>query len=52
MEGDDDLGAGAMDFAAPDLHNLADRDWFIAADIEYSFEDEVGVMPAARKAVA
>jgi hypothetical protein len=32
-----------MDLSAPDLHNVADRNGFIAAQIEDTFQDEVGV---------
>lgn len=41
MEGDDDLGAGAVNLAASDLDDLADGNRLIAADIEHSLEDEV-----------
>ena len=48
-ECDDDLGAGAMDFAASDLHDLADRDRLIATDVEDSLEDEIGVQSGGSK---
>ena len=34
-----------MYLPAPDLHNLADRDGFVAAEVKNSFQDEVGVQP-------
>ncbi len=40
-----DLGTAAMDLPASNLHNLADRNRFIAAQVEDSFEDEIGVQP-------
>ena len=42
-ECDNDLGAATVDLPAPDLHNLADRNRFVAAKVEDSFQDEVGV---------
>jgi len=44
-ECDDDLGAATVYLPAPDLHNLADRNRFVAAKIKNSFQDEVGVQP-------
>ncbi len=44
-ECDDDLGAATVYLPAPDLHNLADRNGFVAAEVKDSFQDEVGVQP-------
>lgn len=43
------IWCGAMNFAAPDLDDLADGDWFIAANIEHSFEDEVRIHAGGSK---
>lgn len=41
-ESDNDLSAGAMDFEAADLDDLADVDGFDAAEVEDAFEHEIG----------
>lgn len=42
-EGHDDLRAAAMNLAAPDLNDPADRDGYVTAKVEDALEDEVGV---------
>ncbi len=44
-ECDDDLGAPTVYLSASDLHNVADGNRFVAAQVEDTFEDEVGVQP-------
>ena len=42
-ECDDDLSTASVDLPAPDLHDFADRNRFVAAKIEYSFQNEIRV---------
>ena len=44
-ECDDDLSAATVYLPAPNLHNLADRNGFVTAEVKDSFQDEVGVQP-------
>ena len=38
-----------MDFPAPDLDDLADRNRLVAPEIEHSFQDEIGVQAGGSK---
>ena len=46
---DNDVGACALDFATANLDHSSDRDRLIAADIQNSFENQVGIQAGGAK---
>jgi hypothetical protein len=48
-EGDDNLGACAVDFPSPDLDHTADGHRFVAPQIQDPFKDEVCIQPRRAK---